>query len=68
MTTTTYDVKGMTCDHCVRSVTEEISELDGVSSVHVDLEAGTAVVIGDADPESVLAAVAEAGYEVSSVR
>ena len=67
MTTTTYDVQGMTCGHCVRSVTEEISELEGVSSVDVDLEKGTAVVIGDADPDAVRSAVTEAGFEVSNV-
>ena len=67
MTTTTYDVQGMTCGHCVRSVTEEISELEGVSSVDVDLEKGTAVVTGDADPDAVRSAVTEAGFEVSNV-
>ncbi|CAA9221475.1 MAG: Copper(I) chaperone CopZ [uncultured Acidimicrobiales bacterium] len=67
MTTTTYDVKGMTCGHCVRSVTEEISELEGVSSVDVDLEKGTAVVTGDAEVEDVRSAVTEAGFEVTGV-
>ena len=67
MTTTTYDVQGMTCGHCVRSVTEEISEVQGVSSVDVDLEKGTAVVTGEADPEAVRSAVTGAGYEVTSV-
>lgn len=67
-TSTTYDVQGMTCGHCVRAVTEEINEVDGVSSVEVSLEAGTALVGGDADPEAVKAAVAEAGYQVTAVR
>jgi len=68
MAGTTYDVQGMTCAHCVRSVTEEIGEVDGVTAVSVDLEAGTAVVSGDADPEAVRAAVVEAGYQVTGVR
>jgi len=68
MSTTTYDVQGMTCGHCVRSVTEEITEVDGVSSVEVDLEKGTAVVTGEADPEAVKAAVVEAGYTVTGLR
>jgi len=68
MTTTTYDVKGMTCGHCVRSVTEEITGVDGVSAVEVDLEAGTAVVTGEAAAEAVKAAVVEAGYEVTGTR
>ncbi|HVL03013.1 MAG TPA: heavy-metal-associated domain-containing protein [Acidimicrobiales bacterium] len=66
--TTTYDVKGMTCDHCVRAVTEEIGAVDGVTDVDVSLEPGVAVVTGDADPEAVTAAVAEAGFEVTGVR
>jgi copper chaperone len=37
MTTTTYAVTGMTCEHCVHAVTEELSGLDGVSQVEVDL-------------------------------
>jgi len=67
MTTTAYDVQGMTCGHCVRSVTAEITGVDGVASVDVDLEKGTAVVTGDVDPEAVKAAVVEAGYEVTGV-
>ncbi len=67
-TTTIYNVQGMTCGHCVRSVTEEITEVDGVSSVEVDLEKGTAVVTGEADPEAVKAAVVEAGYAVTGLR
>lgn len=66
--TTTYEVQGMTCDHCVRAVTEEVGAVDGVESVEVSLEQGAAVVTGDADPEAVRAAVAEAGYEVVGVR
>ena len=68
MSSTTYDVQGMTCGHCVRSVTEEIEAIDGVTSVDVSLEAGTAVVDGDADPEAVRAAVTEAGYQVTGTR
>lgn len=67
MATTTYDVQGMTCGHCARSVTEEITGLEGVSAVDVDLEKGVAVVSGDAAPEAVTAAVVEAGYEVTGV-
>lgn len=61
-TTTTYSVSGMTCGHCVASVTEEIQELPGVDAVAVDLDRGTAVVTGNVDPDAVVAAVAEAGY------
>jgi copper chaperone CopZ len=40
MTTTTYAVTGMTCEHCVHAVTEELSDLSGVSEVEVDLVPG----------------------------
>jgi copper chaperone len=66
----TYHVNGMTCGHCVASVTEELEELTGVRDVHVDLVAGgtsTVTVTSDqplAD-EAVAAAVAEAGYRLA---
>jgi copper chaperone CopZ len=62
--TSTYAVAGMTCDHCVRSVTEEVSEVPGVTEVEVDLAGGRVTVQGDADEAAVRAAVAEAGYQV----
>jgi copper chaperone len=65
MTTSTFTVTGMTCGHCVASVTEEVSEVGGVTDVQVDLESGRMVVTGDADPAAVQAAVAEAGYEAA---
>jgi copper ion binding protein len=62
---TTYTVAGMTCEHCVLSVREEVSELDGVSSVDVDLASGRLTVTGeDVSDAAVASAVAEAGYEV----
>jgi copper ion binding protein len=61
--TQTYVVTGMTCQHCVASVTEEVGELAGVSSVDVDLASGSLRVTGqDVTVEQVRAAVAEAGY------
>ena len=63
-TTSTWTVTGMTCGHCVTSVTEEVSEIDVVESVDVDLATGS-VVITSAEPlsrEAVEAAVTEAGY------
>ena len=63
----TYLVEGMTCEHCVKAVTSELSELDGVLAVEVDLNAGgtsTVVVASEqALPrEAIAAAVDEAGY------
>jgi len=40
---TTYTVIGMTCDHCVLSVREEVEEVDGVTAVDVDLPSGRVV-------------------------
>jgi copper chaperone len=57
-------VEGMTCQHCVASVTEEVAELAGVNEVTVDLATG-ALMVDSAVPlarEDVAAAVAEAGY------
>ncbi len=67
MTTATYTVTGMTCGHCVSSVTEEVSGVPGVSNVEVDLESGGLTVTSDApvDEAAVRAAVEEAGYEVA---
>ena len=66
--TSTYTVKGMTCGHCVQSVTEEVSEVPGVSGVEVDLPSGRVTVSSDheVDDAAVRAAVTEAGYEVVS--
>jgi copper chaperone len=69
MTSTTYTVRGMTCGHCVNAVTEEISEIDGVASVEIDLVEGgdsPVTVASDAelDFEAVRAAIDEAGYEL----
>lgn len=70
MSTTTYSVTGMTCGHCVASVTEEIQKLSGVSSVVIDLrpdDASVVEVTSDAplDVAAVAAAVGEAGYQLS---
>lgn len=60
-----YAVSGMTCEHCVMSVTEEVTDVDGVDSVTVDLASGRLTVTGrQFSDEAIKAAVAEAGYEV----
>lgn len=65
--TSTWQVTGMTCGHCVASVTEEIEEIDGVSAVDVVLETGTVTVTSstDLDRATVEAAVTEAGYALA---
>ena len=61
MQTLDFTVSGMTCQHCVASVTEEVTELAGVQEVDVDLATGRLHVVGEVTPEQVQAAVAEAG-------
>lgn len=65
-TTATITVAGMTCEHCVRSVREELTQVPGVSGVEVDLASGRVVVTGTGplDAAAIAAAVDEAGYEV----
>jgi copper chaperone len=66
MSETTYTVTGMTCEHCVRAVTSEVSEVPGVTAVDVELASGRVTVTGaDVDDAAVRAAVDEAGYEVA---
>lgn len=64
---TTYRVVGMTCNHCVSAVTDEVSSLAGVTAVEVDLGTGDVTVTSDAalDVDTVRAAVDEAGYELA---
>jgi copper chaperone len=63
-----YLVSGMHCQHCVSSVTEEVSALTGVTDVRVDLASGQLIVTSDAEIpfESIEAAVDEAGYSVAA--
>jgi copper chaperone len=71
MTTTTYAVTGMSCEHCVNAVTTELGSLDGVSAVSVDLVAdgSSRVTVASDRPlseEEVIAALDEAGgYQIS---
>jgi copper chaperone len=63
-----YTVTGMTCEHCVRSVTEEVGAIDGVTEVSVDLPTGSVTVrsTDSVDETAVRAAVEEAGYQVQA--
>ena len=65
--TQSYTVSGMTCGHCVASVTEEVSEVPGVEQVDVVLETGTLTVTSTepVDAAAVEAAVVEAGYQLT---
>ncbi|GAB2784902.1 heavy-metal-associated domain-containing protein [Streptomyces daliensis] len=65
--TTVYKVSGMTCGHCEGAVSEEVSEIEGVSSVKAVASTGEVTVVSTAelDDEAVRAAVDEAGYELT---
>ncbi|HUR49453.1 MAG TPA: heavy metal-associated domain-containing protein [Acidimicrobiales bacterium] len=67
MATATYEVTGMTCEHCVNAVKGELSQLPGVEQVDVQLEGGKVTVTSGApvDAGEIRSAVEKAGYEVS---
>lgn len=64
MTTTTYQVTGMSCAHCEGAITQEVSQIAGVE--HIDVSAATGILAvtsaGELSDAEVLAAVEEAGY------
>jgi copper ion binding protein len=65
--TTEYVVTGMTCEHCVASVSEEVGEISGVTEVRVDLPSGALAVTSERplSRAEVEAAVDEAGYQLA---
>lgn len=68
MSTSKFQVTGMTCSHCVNAVTEEVSAVDGVTAVEIDLASGALQITstGDLAAADVREAVEEAGYELAS--
>lgn len=67
MSSNTFTVAGMTCSHCVMSVTEEVTQVPGVQDIEVDLATGRLTVVSDVeiDPVAIQEAVQEAGYQVT---
>ena len=68
MSTETYTVPGMTCDHCSRAVSAEVSAVAGVTAVDVDLATGTVTVTSEqrVSTDEIREAVEEAGYTLAS--
>ncbi|MCO5100694.1 MAG: cation transporter [Burkholderiaceae bacterium] len=62
----TFDVKGMTCGHCIQAVTKAVRELDAQARVDVDLEGGKVQVDSTMPPSAIERAIAEAGYEAKA--
>jgi len=65
VSTTTYAVPEISCDHCVAAITGAVSPLDGVESVDVSVEAKTVTVTGDFDDAAVRDAIDDAGYDIA---
>jgi len=65
--TAEFTVQGMTCEHCVASVTEEVQEIAGVTDVQVELVTGNLTIVSDQplSEAAVREAVAEAGYQIA---
>ncbi|ELY85248.1 heavy-metal-associated domain-containing protein [Natrinema altunense] len=61
----TITVEGMSCDHCEQTVEDALEGVDGVESADADREGEQATVEGDADPQALVGAVDEAGYDAS---
>ncbi|MDR1858496.1 MAG: copper ion binding protein [Treponema sp.] len=69
METRTLEVKGMSCDHCVKAVSNALSALDGVAGVSVSLKEGKVSFSHDpalAPLDTIAAAIAEEGFEVAA--
>ena len=66
MTVTSYQVQGMTCEHCVSSVKAAVGALPGVTGVEVNLQAGSMTTTGTVTIQAVSQAVADAGYAIVS--
>lgn len=60
-------IEGMSCAHCVKHVTNALTELEGTTRVVVDLASKTAIFEGSASEEEIKAAIEDAGYEVVKV-
>ncbi len=65
MSKKTLKIEGMMCEGCVKSVKEALEKVPGITSVDVNLKKGTAVVQGDADDETLIKAVVDAGFRGS---
>lgn len=61
---TTVKIKGMSCQHCVASVTKAMTALEGVSDVEVDLQKGTATFNGTIDRKTLQQAIEKIGFEL----
>ncbi len=63
---TKINVLGMTCDHCINAVTDELTKISGVTEVKIDLDSGEVDITstGELELAQIAAAIEEAGYEL----
>jgi copper chaperone len=59
-----YNVPGMSCQHCIDSITKEVGGVDGVTELNIDLDAKTVTVSGGEDA-AIVEAIDEAGFDVA---
>ena len=67
MPISTFSVSGMTCEHCVRAVKQEVGDISGVTQVEVELGTPSTVTVQSTEPishQDLVEAIDEAGYEV----
>ncbi len=62
-----FDVRGMTCGHCVKAVTASIHEIDAAAKVDVDLATGIVKVQSERPADAIAKAIVEAGYEARPI-
>ncbi|WP_254532084.1 heavy-metal-associated domain-containing protein [Natrinema gelatinilyticum] len=62
----TITVEGMSCEHCEQAVEDALEGVDGVMSAEADREQERAIVDGDVDPQALVGAVDEAGYDAAT--
>lgn len=67
MTTRTYDVPGISCDHCKQAIETEVGKLADVERVQVDVATKRVEVTGEATEAEITASIDEAGYDVAGV-
>ncbi len=67
MTEKTYNVPDVSCEHCVAAVQRELSKIDGVEAITVDLDHKTVTVQAAAavTDQQIIAGLDEAGYDVA---
>lgn len=70
LSTSTYEVTGMTCGHCESSIREEVGKVAGIETLSVSAKTGTLVVTSrtGSDEAAIIAAVGEAGYAAVRIR